>query len=172
MSKYEINIYLKEGSDGTPVSNDQKTGSGGNVKGMSQVGTEPNNKATKALAKYVSSQTLGVFLNNAKSTITSNVALVSGKSELQQKVDFGMQAIQFGTNTFKNAQAGAVLATSAGLSAGMGAAIGAALSVVSFAVDKLFQQVNLNLQANVENGQIAQVRSRAGAYFNRSRSGV
>lgn len=169
----EINIYLK-GDETTPTSEDAVTGSGGGIKGLSQAGTDVSkqNKAMASLGKYVASQTVSVFLGNVKSAISSNIGLKTGKTELQERVNFGMEVAQQGVNTFKNAMAGRVLATSVGLSGGIGTAIGVALSAISYGINTYFRQQQLGIQENLENRQINQTLSRNGAGYNKSRSGL
>lgn len=159
----EINIHLNgDVEDGDVV------GNGGSV--LKEKTKTPEINAKK-LGKYVSSQTLEVFLDNTKNIISQNIGLVTGKTELEQRVNFGLELAQKTTSTYKNAQAGAVMFQSMGLSAGMGAVVGVALSVISTVINYGFKQAQLNLNRGIENRQIAQTRSRAGAGFNRSREG-
>lgn len=169
----EINIYLRDG-EASPKSEDTVTGSGSNIPGMSQAGTDVSkeNKAIGALGKYVASQTVSVFLGNVKSAISSNIGLKTGKTELQERINFGMEIAQQGVNTFKNAMAGKILATSAGFSGGAGAVLGVALSAISYGINTAFKQQQLNIQENIENRQINQTLSRYGAGYNKSRSGL
>jgi hypothetical protein len=168
----EINIHLKEDEETQGGAESNATGKGGNVAGMSQAsstqsgGTKSKTIDTKKLAKYVSSQTIDVFLNNTKSIISQNIGMVTGKSELQQRVNFGMEFVQKGVNTYKNAQAGALLFGTGG------AVIGIALSVIGGVIDYGFRTSQLNLERSLEDRQISQTRSRAGAGFNRSREGT
>lgn len=168
----EINIHLKEDEETQGSTESNVTGKGGNVAGMSQAsstqsgGTKSNIIDTKKLAKYVSSQTIDVFLNNTKSIISQNIGIVTGKSELQQRVNFGLEVVQKGVNVYKNAQAGALV-----FGAG-GGIIGVALSVIAGIIDYGFKMAQLDLEKSLENRQISQTRSRAGAGFNRSREGM
>lgn len=170
-----INIYLK---DGGTASQDTATGTGQDVEGISQVantqagGSQSNAVDLAPLRKYVASQTINVFLNNTKTMISSNIGLITGKSELQQRVNFGMSAIQEGVNTYKNAQAGAVLFKSMGMNGSAGAVAGAILSVLNLGINTLFQYEQVNIQRGIENTQIQQINTRAGANVNRSREGV
>lgn len=169
----EINIYLKQ-DEASPKSEDGVTGSGGDVKGMSQAGKDENkkDKALSAVGKYVSSQTISVFLGNVKSAISTNIGLKTGKTELQQRINFGMEMAQQGVNTVKNAAAGATMFAAAGMSGPLGAVIGVALSAISYGINIAFKQEQLNIQENIENRQINQTLSRNGAGYNKSRSGL
>ena len=169
----EINIYLKD-QEGTSPNSDNVTGTGGNIKGMSQADKDASkdNKALASLGKYVASQTISVFLNDTKSAISQNIGLVTGKSELQERVNFGMQVAQQGVNTYKNAMAGATVFAALGMSSGVGAVIGVALSAIEFGINTAFKVNQLNIQESLENRQINQTLSRYGAGYNRSRSGV
>lgn len=170
-----INIYLK---DGGTTSQDTTTGTGQNVEGISQVsttqgdGTPSNTVDLAPLRKYVASQTIDVFLNNTTSLISSNIGLITGRTELQQKVNFGMQAVQQGVNTYKNAQAGAVITSTMGMGGTVGAVIGVVASILNLSINKSFRQAQLQLQQGLENKQLQQITTRAGANVNRSREGV
>lgn len=173
----EINIYLKGNEQAATNGATDSAGTGGNIEGLSQSGntqngtTQSSGTNMKALGKYISSQTIDVFLNNAKSVISQNIGIITGKTELQQRVNFAMSTIQQGVNTYKNAQAGAVMFSSMGMSGGAGFAIGAALSVISYGINMSFRQAQLDLKEGLENRQIQQTRTRAGAGFNKSREG-
>lgn len=169
----EINIYLK-GESGSDKSQDDVTGTGGNLEGLSQANgaDKKKDKALSSLGKYVASQTIGVFLNDTKNAISQNIGLITGKTELQQRVNFGMQVMQQGANTYRNAQAGAVLTSTLGLGTGIGVVIGVALTAIQFGINTAFKQQQLNIQENLENKQISQTLGRYGAGYNKSRSGL
>lgn len=168
----EINIYLK-GENGTDKSQDTVTGTGGNLAGLSQAnGADKKAKALSALGKYVASQTISVFLNDTKNAVSQNIGLVTGKTELQQRVNFGMQVAQLGVNTYRSAQAGATLFAAAGLAPGIGQVVAVALSAIQFGINTAFKQQQLNIQENLENKQISQTLGRYGAGYNKSRSGL
>lgn len=167
----EINIYLK----GDDVSNNEDTvvGSGGKIPNMSQVGDDKKkDKAMSKLGKYVASQTISVFLNDVKSSISQNIGLITGKTELQERVNFGMQVAQQGVNTYKNAVAGATVFSAMGLSSGIGAVVGVALNAISYGINLAFKVNQLNIEENLENRQRNQTLSRFGAGYNKSRSGL
>lgn len=157
---YEINININ--------GDVENINSSGDVAGMSK--TDSNAKSMKALGKYVAAQTIEPFIQNVKTQVTQNIQIVTGNSELQQRVNFGIQAVQFGVNTYKNAQAGAVVASSVGLSAASGATLGVMLSVLSATMQIMFNQSQLNLQKRVESYQLKQLHDRQGIAYNRSRS--
>lgn len=158
---YEINININ--SDVEAI-----TESGGNVAGMSNVGS--NAKSAKALGQYVAAQTIEPFIQNVKTQISQNIQLVTGNAELQQRVNFGMEIIQFGVNTYKNAKAGMVVSSSMGMSAAGGALLGVALSVLGATMQIMFNQTQLDLQKRVESYQLKQLHDRQGIAYNRSRS--
>lgn len=170
----EINIHLKGGGQETASDG---VGSGQEIPGLSQpANTQGSGSKTPTvdvgkIGKYISSQTIDVFLNNTKSIISQNIGLVTGKTELQQRVNFGLEVAQQGVNAYKNAQAGAIMFSAMGLSGGAGAVLGVALSAIGTIINYGFRQSQLNLQESLENKQISQIRSRAGAGFNRSREG-
>lgn len=136
----------------------------------SQTGSEQE-KATKNLGKFISAQAIEPFIANVKNQVTQNIEIVTGNSELQQRVNFAFEVAQFGTATYRNAQAGAVIGSSLGLGATTGTIIGLALTAVNTAINIAFKQQQIDLQTRMENFQLDQTRSRFGTAYNRSRSG-
>ena len=165
MAQYEININI----------NGELTDSNGIAGNGTFQNTNSDDKtasASKALGKYVVAQTIQPFIQQATNYIVSNVELTTGSTQLQQKIDFAMQAVNTGVNAFKNAQAGAVLTMAMGMGGGLGIGLGLALSAVSFGMDTLFKQQQINLKSEEENRQIAYLTNRAGPAFNSSRRGA
>lgn len=158
---YEINININGDVEAEQAGLSQTTGT-----------SNENEKAQKQLGKYVASQTIQPFIQEVKSQVTQNIQLVTGSSELQNRVNLGFQAVQFGVNTYKNAQAGAIITSSMGLGSGPGVGIGLALTAISTAIQIGFNQLQIDLQNRMENYQLEQVRSRAGIAYNKSRSGA
>lgn len=158
---YEINININ--------GDIEEVNSKGNVAGVSKT-ADNKEKAQQALAKYISSQTIEPFIQNVKTQITQNVQTVTGNSELQQRINFGFQAVQFGVNTYKNAQSGALVANAAGFSMSTGVLIGIALTAVNAAMQIGFSQYQINLEKRMESYQLRQVRDRQGVAYNKSRS--
>ena len=76
-----------------------------------------------------------------------------------------MSITQQGVNVYKSAAAGAIAFGAAGAIAG---ALG---SIMGSEINRAFRQNQLNIQEGLENRQIQQTRTRAGASFNRSREG-
>lgn len=173
----EINIYLKGGGGESKTSIDSSPiGTGQEVKGLSQTAsTQGGGTASavdnKPLIKYISSQTIDVFLNNTKGVISQNIGIITGKAELQQRVNFGLEAIQQGVNTYGNVMAGVTVASAVGLSTVAGGIIGGVLSIASFGIDLAFKNAQIGLEQGVENRQLSQIISRSGARVNRSRGG-
>lgn len=159
---YEINININGNVE-------EEAGTSGNVAGVSKT-KDNKEKAQKALAKYISAQTIEPFIQNVKTQISQNIQTVTGNSELQQRVNFGFQAVQFGVNTYKNAQAGAMAAKAAGFSMSTGALIGVALTAVNAAMQVAFNQYKIDLDKRMESYQLRQVRDRQGVAYNKSRS--
>ena len=158
---YEINININ--------GDIEEATSKGNVAGVSKT-TDNKEKAQKALAKYISSQTIEPFIQNVKTQITQNIQTVTGNSDLQQRINFSFQTVQFGVNTYKNVQAGVVAANAVGLSSSTGALIGLALTAVNTAMQIGFSQYQINLEKRMESYQLKQVRDRQGVAYNKSRS--
>jgi hypothetical protein len=160
---YEININI----NGDVESPETTQG----VSGTSGQGSEQE-KAQKQLAKYVSAQTIEPFIAKVKQNVTQNIQIVTGNSDLQQRVNFAIETVQFGVNTYKHAKAGAIIGEKIGIGMTGGALLGLALTAVHTAMDIAFEQQRLNLQERMENYQLQQSRSRFGSAYNRSREGV
>lgn len=170
----EINIYLK--GDTRTQDKDTTTGTGGNVEGMSQLGdSKQTNKAGVQFGKYIASQTIGAFINNTRTLVTQNIGLITGRTELQERVNFGMTLAQKGANTYKNAILGSSAIenfTNSKLGAITGSVIGIVVTLMGEAINIGFKAHQLNVQENLENRQINQTLSRYGAGYNKSRSGL
>ena len=158
---YEINIYLNGDVEESAT------------KGVSKGSGEKDSteKYQKQLTKYVASQTIQPFIQEVKSAVTQDIELITGQTELQQRVNLGFEAVQFGVNTYKNAQAGALITTGLGMGGGVGAVIGVALTALNTSMQIMFNQIQLNIKRQQENYQLQQTRSRQGIAYNRSRRG-
>ena len=166
MAQYEININI----NGDMQDSNQMTGQAQSIaedKTSSKVSS-----STKALGNYVASQTIKPFINQATNYITSNVELTTGSTQLQQKVDFAMEAVNTGISAWSNAAGGAVITASMGLGGPIGIGIGLALTAVTKGMDIAFKQAQINLKRDEENRQIAYLVNRAGPAFNSSRRGA
>lgn len=158
---YEINININGDVEAEQTGISKSTGT-----------SNENDKAQKQLGKYIASQTIQPFIQEVKTQVTQNVQLITGSSELQNRINLGFEAVQFGVNTYKNAQTGAIITSSMGLGGGVGIALGLALTAITTAMQIAFNQLQINLQKGMENYQLEQVRSRAGIAYNKSRSGA
>lgn len=174
-NKMRIDIYTH--GDVTEAPQGDVVTSSADVRGMSTGGstkastTETGTVDYKPLKQYVASQTLTVFIDNTKDLITSNVGMITGKQELQQRTDLALSAFQKATNVWGNATAGATITRTLGWGGSVGTVLGLLLSFTQFGINAIFAKQNLNLQARIENKQIQQTASRMGASYNRSRSG-
>ena len=126
-------------------------------------------KAVKAMGKYVASQTIQPFIQTVKSNISQNIQTVTGNSDLQRRVNFGMETIQYGLNAFSNAQAGIGVVTALGGTATGGVVLGLALTAIQTGIEVINNTIQIELQERMENYQLQQIRERSGAMFNRSR---
>lgn len=127
-------------------------------------------KGMKALSAFVVGQTITPFINGVKTQISQNVGLITGSQELQERVNFGMQMLETGTNLFSAGAGGVALASSIGMSAGAGGFLGVALAVVNMGIQIGFRQQQINIRSDLEDRQIQHTRSRMGASFNKSRT--
>lgn len=157
---YEINININ--------GDIEESGGVSSVTGVSKGNNQ--DKAAKDLAKYISAQTIEPFIQNVKNQVSQNIQIVTGNRELQDRVNFSFQAVQFGVNTYKNAQAGAVIGSAMGIGGGAGALIGLGLTAIGTTMQIAFDINQLNLRRNIENYQLKQLQDRQGIAYNRSRS--
>lgn len=163
MATYEININI----NGDIQGESQITG---NAKTLSE--DKSSNKvssSSKALGNYIASQTIKPFINQATNYVVSNVELTTGSTQLQQKVDFAMEAVNTGISAWSNAAAGAALTTAMGLGGPIGIGIGLALTAVTKGMDIMFKQAQLDLGKQRENIQRSYLKDRMGVSFTQSR---
>lgn len=157
-----IDIYLNGDSQtgvagNTPQNNEKKA-----QNSIAQQNGEKGKQA-KALGTYVASQVLGSFVSNIKSSVSSNITLVSGKTELQSKIDAISSVASAGKSIFDSAVAGAAIG------GGIGAIVGAVLGVAMQGIQYAFEKMELDKKQMIEDKQLNMLRSRAGASVNRSR---
>lgn len=161
---YEINIHINgEIEEGGVV---EPSGVSASAKPTEQ------QKAVKSLGKYVSTRTIQPFIQNVKTQVSQNIGIVTGQTSLQERVNFGMEVVQYGVNAFKNAQAGALIGAGLGIGGGAGALIGLSLTAISTMIQIEFNRQRLDLENRMENYQLEQVRTRQGSAYNKSRMGV
>lgn len=161
---YEINININ--------GNAEDLDSAQSTAGVSKSPTsKEQEKATKALGKYVAAQTIQPFIQNVKTAVSQNIGIVTGSSELQERVNFGMEVAQYGVQTFQNVQAGASLGAALGVGGPVGALVGLALTAINTVMQIEFNKMQLQLKQQMEGYQLQQVRERAGAAYNKSRLG-
>lgn len=161
---YEINININSDVEETQTA-------GGMSKTSSTSASDSVEKGQKRLGKYIASQTIQPFIQDVKTAITQDVGLITGNTELQDRINFGFEAVQYGVNTYKNVQAGAIIGSQVGIGGGAGAVIGLALTAINTMMNIAFKQVQIDINRRLENYQLEQTRSRAGVAFNRSRRG-
>lgn len=163
---YEINIHINGEIEEGGVVGTTSGGVSESVKPTEQ------QKAVKSLGKYVATQTIQPFIQNVKTQVSQNIGIVTGQTSLQERVNFGMEVVQYGVNAFKNAQAGALIGAGLGIGSGAGALIGLSLTAISTMIQIEFNKQRLDLENRMENYQLEQVRTRQGSAYNKSRMGV
>lgn len=163
MAQYEINININgDIKDTNPI-----TGQAQSI--AEDKSSNKVSSSTKALGNYIASQTIKPFINQATNYIVSNVELTTGSTQLQQKVDFAMQAVNTGISAWSNAAAGAALTASMGLGGPIGIGIGLALTAVTIGMDIMFKQQQINLNKGIEDKQRAYLQDRMGVAFTQGR---
>lgn len=155
---YELRIKIEDGAGG----NSQIAGGGAD-----STSTSGATKATKdvGLGTFVATQAIKPFLQQTKNFLVNNVELMTGSTELQQRIDFDMQLL---------GDVGSVLSTTAGgatIGGPIGAGVGFIVGGLQVAMGYFFNQQQINLQAQIEDRQINYLTNRAGPAFNMSRRG-
>lgn len=126
----------------------------------------------KALKNFVKNQAIMPFINMAKNHITQNVGLVTGSQQLQQTTSFITQSVHTAFQANSMRSAGVLIGQQLGIGGFAGGTIGLALFAFQKTLEIGFKQAEINLEANRENIELQQTRSRAGVAFNRSRQGA
>ena len=159
-NKYEIVIKIREGA-----------GNGALASPAPSAQEREPNYAGK-LSTMLASKTIDAGLKRVVSFVSSNVQLVTGSSEMQQRVNVAMQIASYGSQTLNNIATAQTYAAGLGLSAGTGVAIGVTLSLAQIGIDYAEKAAQLRINQIIENQRLEQIRSRAGYSFNRSRMGA
>lgn len=126
----------------------------------------------KALASFVKNQAIMPFINMSTNHITQNVGLVTGSQQLQQTTNFITQSVHTAFQANSMRSAGVLIGQQLGIGGVAGGTIGLALFAFQKTLEIGFKQAQINLEANRENIELQQTRSRAGVAFNRSRQGA
>lgn len=151
----KIQIINAEGGD-SPVAN---------TKAESK---EPKTTPEMKLASLVAHKMSSTFLNTSKQIIMNNVHTNLGNSEIEQRINFGMNMVQKGVSTITG---GLALSATLGVTGPIGIGIAATLGIIDFAANTIVRQNEINNNARVENEQLQVLRGRMGVQFNRSRTG-
>ena len=159
-NKYEIVIKIREGA-----------GNGALASPAPSAQEREPNYAGK-LSTMLASKTIDAGLKRVVSFVASNVQLVTGSSEMQQRVNVAMQIASYGSQTLSNIATAQTYAVGLGLGVGTGVAIGVALSLAQIGIDYAEKAAQLRINQIIENQRLEQIRSRAGYSFNRSRMGA
>ena len=161
-NKYELRIKIEDSTGG----NSQIAG-GGSGASADSVSTSGTAVATKniGLGSFVATQAVKPFLQQTKNFLVNNVELMTGSTELQQRVDFDMQLLGDVGTIASSTAAGAAIGGP------VGAGVGFVVGIVQVAMGYYFNQQQINLQAQVEDRQINYLTNRAGPAFNMSRRG-
>lgn len=126
----------------------------------------------KALANFVKNQAIMPFITMSANHITQNVGLMTGSQQLQQTTNFITQSVHTAFQANSMRSAGVLIGQQLGIGGVAGGTIGLALFAFQKAIDIGFKQAQINLEANRENIELQQTRSRAGIAFNKSRQGA
>ena len=144
----------------------------GDTESLEEKAERTQKQGQKALANFVKSQAVMPFITMATNHITQNVGLVTGSQQLQQTTNFITQSVHTAFQANSMRSAGVLIGQKLGIGGVAGGTIGLALFAFQKALDIGFKQAQINLEANRENIELTQTRSRAGIAFNRSRQGA
>ena len=160
-NQYELRIVIEDGGGASS----QIAGSSGGS-GQDTANIPKAQKSTSAsLATFVATRAIKPFLEQTKNFLVSNVELITGSTELQQRTDFAMQMIDTGSSIISTTAVGGAIGGPVGL--GIGFVVGLMQTATSY----LFKQTQINLEAQIEDRQIAYLQNRAGPALNMSRRG-
>lgn len=159
-NQYELRIKIED------ATGESSQIAGGGSAGTDTSGVPKAEKSTSAsLGAFVATQAIKPFVQQAKNFFVSNVELITGSAELQQRVDFDFQMLgDVGTVISTTSAGGAI-------GGGVGIAVGAVVGVLQVAMGYFFNQQQINLEAQVEDRKINYLQNRAGPAFNMSRRG-
>lgn len=157
-NQYELRIVIDEGG-GTSSQIAGSSSSGGNETTATPV------KSQASLATFVATRAIKPFISQAKNFLVNNVELMTGSTELQQRVDFAMQAIDAGASVISTTAAGSAIGGP------IGGAVGFVVGIVQQLTGYFFEQQQINLERRSEDRQISYLQNRAGPAFNMSRRG-
>lgn len=130
-----------------------------------------SNISMKSVASFVASQTIQPIISNVKSQLSTQIGLITGSTELQERINFGLSLVERTTSVIGVASAGAAIGSAIpGVGTAVGFVAGAVLGVVSQVIDYAFDKRELDTRSMLENYQLQQLRERSGVQFNRSRS--
>lgn len=128
-------------------------------------------KATNQLIKHVAIDQITSFVKSYLAQKISTIELETGNLRAQQKAEFVMDMVQFGTDTAQTMLSVGALTASAGLGTGLGSLIGLSISTGGKLVDYSFKVRRDELNKNLEDMSLGVMRDRSGIYYNRSRVG-
>ena len=143
-----IDIYLNgdsEISQQNGISGNTSNGNINNKIAQKNINTNKNSE----LSKYVASQVVGTFLANTKANIVNEIGMVTGRTNLQEKVNLGLEMAQKTTSLSTNILGGMTVATSLGASSLAGGLIGAGIFIATEAINYASESRQLNIARNI-----------------------
>ena len=143
----------------------------GGGSGKSAIAGEKKNEASKqldAFKKLVKYEVVRPFISSTKQMIMNNVDTYIGSQEVSQRIQF---AVDGARTLYSTWQQGVVLSTAFGLTKAGGFGLSLVLTAGQKLLDIAVKQNEINNKAYLENQQLTILRGRAGAQFNRSRTG-
>lgn len=146
--------------------NDSGGGGSGAIAESKQKDTA--NKQLNAFKKLVKYEVVRPFISSTKQMIMNNVDTYIGSQEVSQRIQF---AVDGAKTVYSTWQQGVVLSAAFGLTKMGGFGLSLALTAGQKLLDIAVKQNEINNKMYLENQQLSILRGRAGAQFNRSRTG-
>ena len=144
-------------------------GGGGSSKGaIAGQKEDAISKQQDAFKRLVKFEVVRPFISSAKQMIMNDVDTYIGSQEVSQRIQF---AVDGARTLYSTWQQGVVLSAAFGLTKMGGFGLSLALTAGQKLLDIAVKQNEINNKMYLENQQLSILRGRAGAQFNRSRTG-
>lgn len=158
----QIDIYLHD----TEATEKQNTNTTATTDTDKKVATKTSqNKTQKNLGKYVATKTARIFVNSTRKIISQNIGMITGKTELQERVNFALETVETGLDIVSSGAVGA------SIGGAVGGALGVSLALLQIGTNVTLNVSQRNFNKSIEDRQIKQLRERTGANVNNSRTG-
>ena len=121
--------------------------------------------------KFVKTQVVRPFISQTTNLISSQIGLMTGQQQLQERWNFGLQAVQGAYDMYSGIVGSVATGRALGLGKGASVGVGLALMALKTSMDLASATIKVNNMKTLENAQIRQTEERAGWAFNKTRQG-